>query len=99
MVWDEIPVYQNIEFGSPADSEKMDLMMKEMIRRDRNRCGVVIWSLSNETNASPDRDRALIEMSKQCRLQDSTRLITSVINDQQYENGIMSCLGYALQIF
>ena len=60
--------------------------MSEMIRRDKNRCGVVIWSLSNETNSSPDRDRALIELSKQCRLLDSTRLITSVINDQHYKN-------------
>ena len=32
MVWDEIPVYQNIEFDSPEIMQKMDLMMKEMIR-------------------------------------------------------------------
>ena len=50
MVWDEIPVYQNIEFADPAVRQKMELMMKEMIRRDRNRCAVVVWSLSNETS-------------------------------------------------
>ena len=87
MVWDEIPVYQQIQFGSPGVLQKMNQTMTEMIRRDRNRCSVVIWSLSNETNSSPDRDRCLIELSKQCRLLDSTRLITSVINDQSYENG------------
>jgi beta-glucuronidase len=87
MVWDEIPVYQNIEFNSPGLMQKMDLMMKEMIRRDRNRCAVVIWSLSNETSPSiPNRTEALIEISNHCRSQDSTRLITSVINDQRYEN-------------
>ncbi|MGZ5190523.1 MAG: glycoside hydrolase family 2 protein, partial [Flavisolibacter sp.] len=48
MVWDELPVYQHIEFSSPDMPAKLNLMMKEMIRRDRNRCGVVIWSLSNE---------------------------------------------------
>ena len=89
MVWDEIPVYQQIEFSSPEVSKKMSRMLEEMIRRDRNRCGVVIWSLSNETNSSPDRDRVLIDLSKQCRMLDSTRLVTSVINNQHYENGII----------
>jgi beta-glucuronidase len=86
MVWDEIPVYQQIQFSSPAVSQKMNQMMREMVHRDKNRCGVVIWSLSNETNSSPDRDKSLIELSKKCRLLDSTRLITSVINDQHYKN-------------
>ncbi len=87
MVWDEIPVYQNIEFNSPEILPKMTLMMNEMIRRDRNRCAVVIWSLSNETSPSlPNRTASLIEMSNRCRAQDSTRLITSVINDQGYKN-------------
>jgi beta-glucuronidase len=86
MVWDEIPVYQQIQFASSGVQQKMNQMMKEMIRRDKNRCGVVIWSLSNETNSSPDRDSVLIDLTKQCRLLDSTRLITSVINDQSYKN-------------
>jgi beta-glucuronidase len=87
MVWDEIPVYQNIEFNSPEMLPRMSLMMKEMIRRDRNRCAVVVWSLSNETWPSlPNRTEALIKLSWLCRSQDSTRLITSVINDQSYKN-------------
>jgi beta-glucuronidase len=90
MVWEEIPVYQNIEFSAIGMQQKMQTMMNEMISRDRNRCGVVIWSLSNETNSStPDRDKNLMELSKQCRLQDSTRLVTSVINDQHYANNTM----------
>ena len=90
MVWDEIPVYQQIQFGSSAVQLKMNQMMNEMIHRDKNRCGVVIWSLSNETNSSPDRDNSLIELSKKCRLLDSTRLVTSVINDQQYKNNTIT---------
>jgi beta-glucuronidase len=87
MVWDELPVYQHIEFAAPGMAEKLTLMMKEMIRRDRNRCGVIIWSLSNETYTfTPDRNKALIELTKQCRSEDSTRLVTSVINNQGYNN-------------
>jgi beta-glucuronidase len=90
MVWDEIPVYQHIEFALPSVRQKMNLMMNEMVRRDRNRCGVVVWSLSNETSPSaPDRNQSLIELSKLCRLQDSTRLVTAVINSQGYENNVL----------
>ncbi|MFZ1979348.1 MAG: glycoside hydrolase family 2 TIM barrel-domain containing protein [Bacteroidota bacterium] len=87
MVWDEIPVYQHIEFSAPGVTDKIALMMKEMIRRDRNRCGVIIWSLSNETyDSTPNRTMALVDLSRQCRLLDSTRLITSPICSQGYEN-------------
>ncbi len=87
MVWDEIPVYQHIEFASPGVTDKMSLMLKEMIRRDRNRCGVFLWSIANETYATtPNRNQALIDLSKVCRQQDSTRLITTVLCSQGYEN-------------
>jgi beta-glucuronidase len=90
MVWDEIPVYQQIEFSAPGVAGKMDMMMREMVSRDKNRCGVVVWSLSNETSPSAARDNALINLSDKCRNLDSTRLITSVINDQKYNNNIIS---------
>jgi beta-glucuronidase len=90
MVWDEIPVYQQIEFSSPGVTDKMDLMMREMVSRDKNRCGIIIWSLSNETSPSPARDIALINITDKCRHLDSTRLITSVINDQSYNNNILN---------
>jgi beta-glucuronidase len=87
MVWGELPVYQHIEFAAPRMMDKMDLMLREMIRRDRNRCSVVIWSLSNETyDFTVKRNEALIEIAKKCRSLDSTRLITSVINNQGYDD-------------
>lgn len=87
MVWDEMPVYQHIEFSTPGVTGKIDLMMREMIRRDRNRCGVIIWSISNETYATtPNRDNALTELAKQTRIQDSTRLVATVICTQGYSN-------------
>jgi len=87
MVWSEIPVYQHIEFADPKVPEKMDLMMREMVKRDRNRCGVIFWSISNETYAiTTNRDNALIELARQTRLQDSTRLVATVICSQGYSN-------------
>jgi beta-glucuronidase len=87
LVWEELPVYQHIEFSTPGVEQKMDLMLKEMIKRDKNRCSIIIWSLSNETYSfTPNRDNALIKLAKECKQLDSTRLITTVICTQGYEN-------------
>ncbi|MFW6370416.1 MAG: glycoside hydrolase family 2 protein [Bacteroidota bacterium] len=87
LVWDELPVYQHIEFSDSLVPKKMETMLKEMVHRDKNRCAVIIWSLSNETYSfTPKRDKELIELTQKCRALDSTRLITHVINTQGYEN-------------
>ena len=87
MVWDEIPVYQHIEFSDNLVPQKLETMMREMVSRDKNRCGVVIWSLSNETYpGTPGRNEALIDLTKKCKSLDSTRLIVHVINTQGYDN-------------
>jgi beta-glucuronidase len=87
MVWSELPVYQHIEFADSAVTAKMETMLEEMVRRDKNRCAVVIWSLSNETYpGTPNRDKALVALTQQCRALDSTRLITHVTNTQRYQN-------------
>jgi beta-glucuronidase len=87
MVWSELPIYQHIEFADHFVPQKMETMLQEMISRDRNRCGIVIWSLSNETYPdSPNRTQALIELTQKCKATDSTRLIVHVINSQGYSN-------------
>jgi beta-glucuronidase len=87
MVWDELPVYQHIQFSDSLMPSKLELMLHEMVGRDKNRCGVIVWALSNETYpGTPNRDEALIELTKKCRSLDSTRLITHVINTQGYQN-------------
>ena len=87
MVWSELPIYQHIQFSDSLVPKKMETMLKEMIQRDKNRCGVVIWSLSNETySGTPNRTNALIALTQKCRAIDSTRLINHVINTQSYTN-------------
>ena len=87
MVWNELPIYQHIQFSEILVPKKMETMLKEMIRRDRNRCGVIVWSLSNETYPDkPNRNNALVELTQKCKAIDSTRLITHVINTQGYTN-------------
>lgn len=87
LIWEELPVYQHIEFSTPEVEQKMDLMLREMIKRDRNRCGIIIWSISNETYSfTPNRDNALIKLEEKCKQLDPVRLTTIPICTQGYEN-------------
>jgi len=87
MVWSELPVYQHIDFTDSTVPAKMNRMLEEMICRDKNRCGVIVWSLSNETYPSAsNRDKVLVELTNRCKSIDSTRLITHVTNSQKYEH-------------
>lgn len=87
MVWDELPIYQHIQFSDSLVPKKMETMLKEMVARDKNRAAVTIWSLSNETYSStPNRNEALISLTQKCKAMDSTRLISHVINTQGYGN-------------
>lgn len=87
MVWSELPIYQHIQFSDSLMPQKMENMLHEMVRRDRNRCGVVIWALSNETYpGTPGRNKALAELTRKCRAADPTRPVTHVTNTQSYEN-------------
>jgi beta-glucuronidase len=85
MLWEEIPIWQNIRFGDTVVKRKAMSFMNEMVSRDRNRCGVIIWSLSNETAPSPVRDKFLADLAGYTRSLDPTRLITSAFNHLQYD--------------
>lgn len=84
MMWEEIPVWQGIQFTNPQILSKANHMLQEMIERDKNRCGIIIWSLSNETAPGPDRNRILAQMAKDARALDSTRLISSAFDHFKY---------------
>ncbi len=79
MVWSEIPNWQNISFDKPEVYAKDLAMLKEMIRRDRNKASVILWSVSNETPNNPTRTKFLTDLADEARKLDSTRLITSAI--------------------
>jgi len=86
LVWEELPLYQGIEFADTSLPLKMERMMQEMIRRDRNRCNIIIWSLSNETWPSKERNESLAGLIHKTRLTDSTRLIASAFANVRASN-------------
>jgi beta-glucuronidase len=77
MVWEEVPVYWEIQFQSPGALENAKAQLRDAVARDQDRAAIVIWSLSNETPIGPERNAFLKSMAEYARSLDSTRLISS----------------------
>ncbi len=60
LLWEEVPVYWAIDFSNPVTIADGSNQLTELIRRDRNRASVIIWSVGNE---NPDTDERLAFMS------------------------------------
>lgn len=102
MVWEEIPLWQGIQFGNPIILAKAENMLREMIGRDKNRASIIIWSISNETTPAPDRDRVLTNMAETCKKLDPTRLVSSAIMHFKIEGNtttITDTLVKALDVY
>jgi beta-glucuronidase len=80
MVWSEIPLWQRISFDKPEVYAKATFMLNEMIRRDRNKASVILWSVSNETPNNATRTQFLTNLANEARRLDPTRPITSALN-------------------
>ena len=79
LVWSEIPVYWAVEFDNPTVLAKAEQQLHEMIRRDRDKASVVLWSVANETPVTPARVEFLKALVAKAHEQDSTRLVTSAL--------------------
>jgi beta-glucuronidase len=79
MIWSEIPLWQHISYDKPEVYTKATTMLNEMIRRDRNKASVILWSVSNETPNNPTRTKFLTNLANEARKLDPTRPITSAL--------------------
>lgn len=90
MIWEEVPVFQSTSFEKSQTCELMNRQLKEILRRDKNRCSIIIWSVANETPPSATRTKVLSELAALCRSIDSTRLISAAFNKLKYsENKVI----------
>ena len=86
LVWEEIPLWQNINFSNAAVFENAQNQLSEMIQRDQNRASIIIWSVANETPINDVRNKFLRSLVNEARRQDNTRLISAASNQTNYEN-------------
>ncbi len=85
LVWEEIPLWQGIEFSNPAILQKAETMLREMIYRDKNRAGIIIWSIANETAPSEYRDKVLTGLASLTHELDDTRLVGAAFDNPRFD--------------
>jgi beta-glucuronidase len=79
MVWSEVPVYWAVHFDDPAVLKKAQAQLHEMIQRDSDKASVILWSVANETPATPARTAFLTTLASNVHEQDPTRLVTAAL--------------------
>lgn len=80
LLWEEIPIWQGIDFENEVTRLKAGTMIKEMVMRDKNRCALAFWGVANETQPSASRNEFLKYLIQCCKDIDTTRLITAAFD-------------------
>ena len=79
MVWSEVPVYWMIEWENPATLANATNQLQEMIRRDRNKASVILWSVANETPNTAARLAFLKSLITTAHAEDPSRPVTAAL--------------------
>ena len=79
MLWEEIPVYWNINWTNKQTKEDALNMLSNLVTRDWNRASVVVWSLGNETPFSKDRMTFMNDLKDRLGELDVSRLTSAAI--------------------
>ena len=87
LVWSEIPVYWTILYDNEDTYANAENQLEEMIFRDKNRVGVGLWSIANETPVSKQRNVFLSKLAAKARSIDTTRLITAALDTHSGKEG------------
>ena len=79
MLWEEIPVYWQIDWENEATLALARDQMARLVQRDWNRASVIIWSVANETPDTDERLDFLRALIDQTRELDDTRLVSAAL--------------------
>ncbi|WP_421896734.1 glycoside hydrolase family 2 protein [Marinoscillum sp.] len=88
LIWSEIPVYWTVNYDNPQTYANAATQLKEMINRDKNRVGIGLWSVANETPVIDARNEFLNRLIQEARKTDPSRLICAALNTQVTKNGV-----------
>ena len=80
LLWQEIPIWQGIDFTDDDTRKKAQRMLSEMIKRDQNRCAVGYWGVANETQPSKERNEFLTSLLETGKQLDTTRLYVAAFD-------------------
>jgi len=79
LLWEEVPVYWNIDWENNFAYESAKQQLSELIYRDKNRASVIIWSIGNETPNTASRNKFMGDLADHVRRMDTTRLISAAL--------------------
>lgn len=80
MLWEEVPVYQKMDWTNDSTYRNAKYQLSELITRDKNRASVIIWSIGNETRPeNNEREKFMEGLVDHVRQLDETRLVTAAL--------------------
>ncbi len=87
LLWEEIPVYWQIDWDNEQTFVLAKSMLSDVIKRDKNRASLIIWSVANETDISDSRNKFLKALIDYTREKDNTRLISAALLTETHTEG------------
>ena len=97
MLWEEVPVYWNIDWSNPETLTIAKNQISRLVQRDQNRASVVVWSVANETPLSSSRMQFLNALLSEIEVTDTSRLTTAALLSGSEEQFRSLVLVLALQ--
>ena len=97
MLWEEVPVYWNIDWDNPETLKIAKNQISRLVQRDQNRSSVVVWSVANETPLSSSRMKFLQSLLSEIETNDASRLTTAALLSGSEEQFRSLALVLALQ--
>jgi len=100
LLWEEIPVYWNINWQNNQAFETASQQLVRMISRDWNRASVAIWSVGNETPYSESRMEFLTGLIDNARALDDSRLVSAALlggSAKDFQNLILAIASLGLE--
>ena len=98
LLWEEVPVYWDIDFDNPATYEDAKNQLLELIGRDKNRASVIIWSVGNENLDTESRYLFMSKLVNVAKKADPSRLVSAACLVNGKTNRIEDRLGDCLDV-
>lgn len=98
LLWEEVPVYWDIDFDNPATYEDAENQLLELIGRDKNRASVIIWSVGNENLDTESRYLFMSKLVNVAKQADPSRLVSAACLVNGKTNRIEDRLGDCLDV-
>ncbi len=98
LLWEEIPVYWAIDFDNPATYQDAENQLLELIKRDRNRASVIIWSVGNENADTDERLAFMGRLARTAKQTDPSRLTSAACLVNHHKLAIEDRLAQHLDV-